>query len=388
MRGGADPDDARDLARRALHRPHHRLPVDRRQEHRRRRRLDRLDRRRRPAARRAAERRRGSRARLPTGAAATRPTVTDACVVLGYLDPERLPRRRDAPRRRRARRRRSSATSRTPLGLPLADAASAILALATEQMVQAIAEITIDRGVDPRGAVLIGGGGAAGLNGVAVMRRLGCRALIVPGGRRRAERGRGADGRPLGRVRRGRCSPRPTTSTTPPPTPRSPSSRRRCEQFAQRVGAGTGARSSWSPRRGSRGRSGRSTCRCAASASPAIRPPSPSCSATSTRLHDEIFAVRDDGSAVDVVALRARVRCPVCARGRAGAAHRRRGRAAGRPPRGLLPRPRARRGDVGGASRMAFDEPLAGPGDRRVAVHDRRDRARHERARARAAAAS
>ena len=49
-------------------------------------------------------------------------------------------------------------------------------------------------------AVLIGGGGAAGLNAVAVARRLGCREVADPRGRRRPERRRRADVRPRRRV--------------------------------------------------------------------------------------------------------------------------------------------------------------------------------------------
>ena len=67
-----------------------------------------------------------------------------------------------------------------PLGLGLLEAASAILRLATENMVSAIEEITINQGIDPRGAVLVGGGGAAGLNSVAIARRLGCKTLLIP----------------------------------------------------------------------------------------------------------------------------------------------------------------------------------------------------------------
>ena len=44
----------------------------------------------------------------------------------------------------------------------------------------AIEEITIHQGIDPRGAVLIGGGGAAGLNSVAIAKRLGCLGLVIP----------------------------------------------------------------------------------------------------------------------------------------------------------------------------------------------------------------
>ena len=43
-----------------------------------------------------------------------------------------------------------------------AEARAAIVALATENMVQAIMDITVNQGIDPRKAVLIGGGGAAG----------------------------------------------------------------------------------------------------------------------------------------------------------------------------------------------------------------------------------
>ncbi|HEX8714411.1 MAG TPA: hydantoinase/oxoprolinase family protein, partial [Solirubrobacteraceae bacterium] len=107
------------------------------------------------------------------------PTVTDACLTLGYLDAERFlggAMRLDAQRARAAIERDVAG----PLGLDTHEAASAILALATEHMVQAITEITVDAGIDPRGAVLIGGGGAAGLNSGAIMRRLGCRALVIP----------------------------------------------------------------------------------------------------------------------------------------------------------------------------------------------------------------
>jgi N-methylhydantoinase A len=47
-------------------------------------------------------------------------------------------------------------------------------------MVQSIEEITVNQGVDPRSAVLIGGGGAAGLNAVAIARRLGAPRIVIP----------------------------------------------------------------------------------------------------------------------------------------------------------------------------------------------------------------
>jgi N-methylhydantoinase A len=47
-------------------------------------------------------------------------------------------------------------------------------------MVGAIEDITVKQGIQPSQAVLIGGGGAGGLNAVAVGRRLGCRAVLIP----------------------------------------------------------------------------------------------------------------------------------------------------------------------------------------------------------------
>ena len=61
------------------------------------------------------------------------PTVTDAALVLGYIDPGLLPRRRDAARPRGAAQRRSSATSPSRSACRVDEAAAAILALATEQ---------------------------------------------------------------------------------------------------------------------------------------------------------------------------------------------------------------------------------------------------------------
>ena len=90
-----------------------------------------------------------------------RPTVTDACLALGYLDPQyflggeievAVEPAVDVIRRQVAE----------PLGLDLNEAASAILTLATERMVTAIEEITLNKGIDPRQGLLIGGGGGGG----------------------------------------------------------------------------------------------------------------------------------------------------------------------------------------------------------------------------------
>jgi N-methylhydantoinase A len=106
------------------------------------------------------------------GAGGTEPTLTDAAVVLGWLDPAYFlggtmtlhP--NDAAR-----------AIEEKVATPLA---AAIVNVVTEGMVQAIADITVNQGIDPADAVLIGGGGAAGLNSVLIARRLGCPMLIIP----------------------------------------------------------------------------------------------------------------------------------------------------------------------------------------------------------------
>jgi N-methylhydantoinase A len=113
------------------------------------------------------------------GRGGTHATVTDAAVLLGFLDGGRLLDLGievdvDAA---------ASAIERdvaTPLGLDRDAAAAAVIKLVTEQMIHAVEEVTVDQGVDPREAVLVSGGAAAGFNVVAIARRLGCRRLIIP----------------------------------------------------------------------------------------------------------------------------------------------------------------------------------------------------------------
>ncbi|MEK6709702.1 MAG: hydantoinase/oxoprolinase family protein, partial [Nitrospinota bacterium] len=113
------------------------------------------------------------------GKGGERPTVTDASLVLGHIDPAFFLGGTMELDVRLAAQAIETHVAR-PLGLSLEKAADAILRLATENMVGAIEQITIHQGIDPRGAVLIGGGGAAGLNSVAIARRLGCKTVIIP----------------------------------------------------------------------------------------------------------------------------------------------------------------------------------------------------------------
>jgi N-methylhydantoinase A len=113
------------------------------------------------------------------GQGGTKPTVTDASLVLGYIDPDFFLGGSMKLDLRAA----EAAIAREvagPLGLTVDEAASAMIAVATENMVQAILDITVNQGIDPREAVLVGGGGAAGLNSVLIARRLETPRLLIP----------------------------------------------------------------------------------------------------------------------------------------------------------------------------------------------------------------
>jgi N-methylhydantoinase A len=113
------------------------------------------------------------------GLGGTEPTVTDACVVLGYIDPDyflggRMSLDREAARRAVAER------IAEPLGLPVQRAAWAILAIANERMVTAVKDITISQGIDPRDSTLVAGGGAGGMTMAMIADELGCDRVLVP----------------------------------------------------------------------------------------------------------------------------------------------------------------------------------------------------------------
>ena len=105
-------------------------------------------------------------------------TVTDAAVVLGYIDPDaflggRMTLDVDAARR-------AVAALAEPLGKAVEETAAAILTLASETMIKAIEEITVNEGVNPRESVLVAGGGAAGLNILPIAAALGCDRVLLP----------------------------------------------------------------------------------------------------------------------------------------------------------------------------------------------------------------
>jgi N-methylhydantoinase A len=108
----------------------------------------------------------------------TEPTVTDAAVVLGWIDPAYflgglLTLDADASRNVLQK-------IAQPLGMSVEEAAYAALTIATENVIGAIREITIAQGIDPREYALVAGGGASGLNVVPIARELGSPRVLMP----------------------------------------------------------------------------------------------------------------------------------------------------------------------------------------------------------------
>ncbi|HEY5324008.1 MAG TPA: hydantoinase/oxoprolinase family protein, partial [Caldimonas sp.] len=109
----------------------------------------------------------------------TRPTITDANVVLGRLDPDRLLAVDHGV---------SLATIEAalvqqvgaPLGLDATAAALAVVRVANDRMAGAIRMVSLARGHDPRDFALFAFGGAGPLHAVALARELGIPKVLIP----------------------------------------------------------------------------------------------------------------------------------------------------------------------------------------------------------------
>ncbi|WJR77439.1 hydantoinase/oxoprolinase family protein [Bradyrhizobium sp. NP1] len=113
------------------------------------------------------------------GRGGVRPTVTDANLVRGFLDPDRFAGGTVVLHKERAEQAIREHVAE-PLGILVPEAAS-LIGLAVEQnMVAAIEDFTIRQGIDPREYVMVVGGAAAGLHAVAIARELGIKNVLVP----------------------------------------------------------------------------------------------------------------------------------------------------------------------------------------------------------------
>jgi 5-oxoprolinase (ATP-hydrolysing)/N-methylhydantoinase A len=112
------------------------------------------------------------------GMGGTRPTVTDANLVLGYYDPGFFLGGRMALDLEAARK--AVATVATPLGLSIEEAAWGIHKVVVESMGAAARVHLVEKGKDPRRYAMVGFGGAGPAHAVDVARVLGVGEVIIP----------------------------------------------------------------------------------------------------------------------------------------------------------------------------------------------------------------
>ena len=111
----------------------------------------------------------------------TRPTVTDANVVLGRLNPEYLlggALKIDASRSVAA----IEEHIARPRRIDVVEAAAAIVAIADTNMAHAVRFVSVERGLDPGDFVLVAFGGAGPVHAASVARQLGVGGVLVPPG--------------------------------------------------------------------------------------------------------------------------------------------------------------------------------------------------------------
>ena len=107
------------------------------------------------------------------------PTVTDANLVLGYLDPQNFlggqaqlhPELAEVALREYVAK---------PLGLSTVEAAHGVCRVVATAMAEGIRLMSVQRGVDPRTFAIIAFGGAAGLHACQVARQLQIRKVLIP----------------------------------------------------------------------------------------------------------------------------------------------------------------------------------------------------------------
>lgn len=112
------------------------------------------------------------------GAGGTQPTVTDANLALGRLDPDYFL----GGRMRIDRYLSLAALDRVagPIGLEPEAAAAAIIAIVDSQMADLIRKVTVERGLDPSRFAVFCYGGAGGLHAASYAAKLGARQIVVP----------------------------------------------------------------------------------------------------------------------------------------------------------------------------------------------------------------
>jgi N-methylhydantoinase A len=112
-------------------------------------------------------------------AGGTEPTVTDANVLLGYMNPDYLV---GGELKLNAAKARAVFAEKIaePLGLSVEHAAYGAHRIAASNMIRAIKSVSTERGRDPRGYALFAFGGSGPIFGAAMARELGMKRVVVP----------------------------------------------------------------------------------------------------------------------------------------------------------------------------------------------------------------
>lgn len=113
------------------------------------------------------------------GRGGTRPTVTDASVVLGYLDPDRFLAGQMGLHAEAAGKALDEQVAQ-PLGLSVVAAAAGVYDVLLARTVGAVRQITVERGHDPRQFSLLAYGGAGPLLAALLAREMGIQEVVVP----------------------------------------------------------------------------------------------------------------------------------------------------------------------------------------------------------------
>ncbi len=109
----------------------------------------------------------------------TEPTVTDANVALGRINPDSRMNGKDTTLDVEGARR-AVAELGKKMGLGMEAAAEAILAVVNQRMAGRMRLMSIERGLDPRDFALVAFGGAGPLHGGALIREVGVSTMLVP----------------------------------------------------------------------------------------------------------------------------------------------------------------------------------------------------------------
>jgi N-methylhydantoinase A len=108
-----------------------------------------------------------------------RPTVTDADLVLGRLNPNYFL-GGEIPLGLREARQAIQNSVAEALGLDLIQAAHGIVKLADTHMAHAVGVMTVERGYDPREFVMVAYGGAGPCHAISVAKELGIKRVVIP----------------------------------------------------------------------------------------------------------------------------------------------------------------------------------------------------------------